>query len=199
MNGSSSSVSGALQSADDVSGAAVLEELERMSLGGGAVDVEKVIQNCSNYLASLVQRLKRRPDEAIQSLTRVNDLVRKAWAVPTHGHELGYSLCNQLRTSGALDQLMENCVTSEAHLKFSSARLLEQILTTENRAHVVQHGLAKVVHVACDCTKHSSTVEHSRVGTGILEHLFKHSESTCSEVSQFFIILKLLKLISLFF
>jgi len=170
-------------SVEDVSGAAVLDELERMSLGAGGGDVEQVIQKCSSYLAGLVQRLTR-STEAIQSLTRVNDLVRKAWAVPTHGHELGYSLCNQLRTSGALDLLIENCVQTEPRLQFSSARLLEQILTTENRDHVVQHGLQKVVHVACDCTKHSSTVEHSRVGTGILEHLFKHSETTCSEVSR---------------
>jgi hypothetical protein len=140
-----------------------------------------------SYLSTLVQKLNRPVAEAVAGLARINDLVRKAWAVPTHGHELGYAICNHLRTSGALDLLIENCVHTETRLQFSSARLLEQILTTENRAHVVQQGLQKVVHVACKCTKHSATTENSRVGTGILEHLFKHSESTCSEVSQFFL------------
>lgn len=69
----------------------------------------------------------------------------------------------------------------DSDLKFSSARLLEQCLTTENRSHVVENGLEKVVNVACVCTKNLKT-DHSRVGTGILEHLFKHSEGTCSDV-----------------
>ncbi|XP_065347575.1 NAD(+) hydrolase sarm1 isoform X2 [Cloeon dipterum] len=168
-------------SVEEDNGALVLEDLERLSLVSSQQDVERAIQKCTTYLNSQMPKLTQ-PTEAIQSLTRVNDLVRRAWAVPTHGHELGYSICNSLRTSGALNLLIENCVQSEANLRFSSARLLEQILTTENRAHVVQHGLQKVVSVACNSTKTFNTVEHSRVGTGILEHLFKHSESTCSEV-----------------
>ncbi|XP_059481143.1 NAD(+) hydrolase sarm1 isoform X3 [Neocloeon triangulifer] len=175
VNGSS------MLSVEDDNGAAVIEDLERLSLVSSQQDVERAIQKCTAYLSSQVPKLTQ-PAEAIPSLARVNELVRKAWAVPTHGHELGYSICNSLRTSGALNQLIENCIQSEANLRFSSATLLEQILTTENRAHVVQHGLQKVVSVACNSTKTYNTVEHSRVGTGILEHLFKHSESTCSEV-----------------
>lgn len=76
---------------------------------------------------------------------------------------------------------MKNCMDGDKDLQYSSARLLEQCLTTENRAHVVENGLEKVVNVACVCTKNSQT-DHSRVGTGILEHLFKHSEGTCSDV-----------------
>ena len=47
-------------------------------------------------------------------------------------------------------------------------------------AHVVENGLEKVVNVACVCTKNANSVDHARVG--ILEHLFKHSEGTCSDV-----------------
>ena len=99
----------------------------------------------------------------------------------THGHELGAGLCNALRTNGGLDILMKNCMDGDKDLQYSSAKLLEQCLTTENRSHVVENGLEKVVNVACVCTKNSQT-DHSRVGTGILEHLFKHSEGTCSDV-----------------
>lgn len=77
--------------------------------------------------------------------------------------------------------MMKNCMDGDRDLQFSSAKLLEQCLTTENRAHVVENGLEKVVNVACVCTRNSQT-DHSRVGTGILEHLFKHSEGTCSDV-----------------
>lgn len=79
-----------------------------------------------------------------QILDRINQMIKKAWEVPTHGHELGYSLCNALRSYGGLDLLMTNCVSADKDLQFSSARLLEQCLTTENRAHVVENGLDKV-------------------------------------------------------
>ncbi|KAL5293341.1 SARM1 family protein [Megaselia abdita] len=111
----------------------------------------------------------------------MNDLIIRAWQVPTYGHELGYSLCNSLRQNGGLDLLMKNCVEGDDDTKFSSAKLLEQCLTTENRSHVVENGLEKVVDVAVSVTKKAET-DHSRVGTGILEHLFKHSEGTCSDV-----------------
>lgn len=77
-------------------------------------------------------------------MDRINQMIKKAWEVPTHGHELGYSLCNALRSYGGLDLLMTNCVSADKDLQFSSARLLEQCLTTENRAHVVENGLDKV-------------------------------------------------------
>lgn len=61
---------------------------------------------------------------------------------------------------------MNNCDTDDRDLQMASARLLEQCLTTENRAHVVENGLEKVVTVACVCTKNANSVDHSRVGTG---------------------------------
>lgn len=61
---------------------------------------------------------------------------------------------------------MNNCDAGDRDLQFSSARLLEQCLTTENRAHVVENGLEKVVTVACVCTKNTNSADHSRVGTG---------------------------------
>ena len=85
--------------------------------------------------------------------------------VPAHGHELGSTLCNALRTSGGLDLLLQG--TNEPDLQFASASLLEQCLTTENRDYVVAHGLESVVTSACHCTKNSNSVDHCRVGTGL--------------------------------
>lgn len=170
-----------------------LDDLDLLCSKSNPQDVDCAIAKYCSLLDSFVDRLKANADgcsksstdsgsKAPELLNRVNEIIRKAWAVPTHGHELGYTLCNTLRTRGGLDLLMSNCVANDHELQFSSARLLEQCLTTENRAHVVENGLEKVVNVACVCTKNANSVDHSRVGTGILEHLFKHSEGTCSDV-----------------
>ncbi|EZA50513.1 Sterile alpha and TIR motif-containing protein [Ooceraea biroi] len=167
-----------------------LDDLDLLCSKSNPQDVDCAINKYCGLLDSFVERLKASAEQsgsksnckAPQLLNRVNEIIRKAWAVPTHGHELGYTLCNTLRNRGGLDLLMLNCVANDDELQFSSARLLEQCLTTENRAHVVENGLEKVVNVACVCTKNANSVDHARVGTGILEHLFKHSEGTCSDV-----------------
>jgi len=85
-------------------------------------------------LDSFVERLKVSADsgkssssgsKASQLLNRMNEIIRKTWAVPTHSHELGYILCNTLKTRGGLDLLMSNCVANDHELQFSSARLLD--------------------------------------------------------------------------
>lgn len=163
------------------------EDLDHLSASSNTQDVERAIHKYSTRLDMYVRGLQSDDNvgnnkQAPTILNCINDIMQRAWAVPTHGHELGYSLCNALRNCGGLDLLMANCTTGDTELQFSSARVLEQCLTTENRAHVVENGLDKVVNVACVCTKNANSVDHSRVGTGILEHLFKHSEETCSDV-----------------
>ncbi|KAL3269166.1 hypothetical protein HHI36_008249 [Cryptolaemus montrouzieri] len=164
-----------------------LDDLDSLSTESNQQDIERAIQKYSQYLDQSIKCLQKIGEvaKAPTILNKVYDVMQKAWAVPTHGHELGYSLCNTLRNCGGLDLLISYCTKPDIDLKYHTARLLEQCLTTENRAYVVQHGLEKVVNVACACTnskKNSNSVEHSRVGTGILEHLFKHSEETCSDV-----------------
>ncbi|KRG06117.1 uncharacterized protein Dmoj_GI13152, isoform F [Drosophila mojavensis] len=165
-----------------------LDDLKSLTAGSGQQEIEQAINKYSNVLTSFVSSLQDDDDssgsggaEKSVYLQKINEVIKRAWEVPTHGHELGYSLCNSLRLSGGLDLLMKNCVQHN-ELQFFSAQLLEQCLTTENRSHVVDNGLDKVVNVACVCTKETKNMEHSRVGTGILEHLFKHSEGTCSDV-----------------
>ncbi|XP_012157277.1 sterile alpha and TIR motif-containing protein 1 isoform X5 [Ceratitis capitata] len=160
-----------------------LDDLKALTSGSGQREIEQAIAKYSGVLTTFVNTLEdsKATQEKSVYLEKINEIMQRAWAVPTHGHELGYSLCNSLRNSGGLDLLMKNCVQGDMKIKFSSAKLLEQCLTTENRTHVVDNGLDKVVNVACMCTKEPNT-EHSRVGTGILEHLFKHSEGTCSDV-----------------
>lgn len=159
------------------------DDLESLCSTSNQKDVERAISKYSNYMDANLRYLQsaNQMKKAPYVLDSLNSVIQKAWAVPTYGHELGYTLCNTLRLSGGLDLLMRNCVEQDDGVQFSSARLLEQCLTTENRKHVVDNGLEKVVNVACVCTKNTKT-DHSRVGTGILEHLFKYSEGTCSDV-----------------
>nr|XP_021181341.2 NAD(+) hydrolase sarm1 isoform X3 [Helicoverpa armigera] len=162
------------------------EDLDKLNANSNQKDVEMAIQKYSSRMNAFITSIKNNQMDmknASMHFNKLNEMLRRAWAVPTYGHELGYSLCNTLRESGGLDILMGNCLEyNNPELQFSSAKLLEQCLTTENRAHVVENGLEKVVNVACSCTKHANSVDHSRIGTGILEHLFKHSESTCGDV-----------------
>ena len=155
------------------------------------MDVQKAILKYSSTMSNFVDELKNSLNmtDAMTDVTKVleniDETMKQAWAVPTHGHELGSSLCNVLRHKGGLDILMDNCLVDDDNLKFNSAKVLEQCLITENRGYVVERGLENVVTVACDCTQNAHSVDHLRVGTGILEHLFKHSEGTCSDIIKF--------------
>ena len=83
------------------------------------------------------------------------------------------------RQSGGLDILIEKCVSENKELQFQSAKMLQQCVVTSNRGYVVEKGLDKLVMVAKLYTENMKDVDKTRVGTGILEHLFKHSETTC--------------------
>ncbi|XP_013145995.1 PREDICTED: sterile alpha and TIR motif-containing protein 1 [Papilio polytes] len=179
-------LNGAIKPGDEDLTNLTFEDLDKLNANSNQKDVDLAIQKYSSRMNAFINSIKNNQIDiknASVHFNKLNEMMRRAWAVPTYGHELGYSLCNTLRTSGGLDILMENCLeTNNPELQFSSAKLLEQCLTTENRAHVVENGLEKVVNVACVCTKYANSVEHSRIRTGILEHLFKHSEGTCSDV-----------------
>lgn len=158
------------------------EDIQTLSDESPSSDVEKAMSRIHSRMATCVEKLKTASlQEAISLLTTMSDMVRKAWAIPNYGHDLGITLCDILRKNGGLKIIVDNCSSEDSDLQFRSAELLEQCMSTENRTYVVENGLERVVKVACLCNN-KSTVSHSRVGTGILEHLFKHSESTCSDV-----------------
>lgn len=161
---------------------AVAEDLELLRSPTTQSDVEKAIARFASRMTVCVEQLKTADElEAVELLSSMSTIIRKAWAVPTYGHDLGFTMCNILRANGGLDVILQNCSSGSEDLQFASARLLEQCLSTENRSYVVEHGLEAVVQVACACS-FNNQVSFSRVGTGILCHLFKHSESTCSEL-----------------
>jgi hypothetical protein len=153
-------------------------------LAYNAVDVENAVQKCSSYLKSAVNVVVfdeyAHLGEPNKVIDKIFDMICKAWAVPNC--RLGYVLCNTLRDSGGLDLLMNNCMSRDKILQFSSARLLEQCLTIENREYILQNGVEKVVHVVCEYKPQISSVDRLNVSAGILENLFKHSEIMYSDV-----------------
>lgn len=144
------------------------DDIQKFSADSTPQEVDRMIHKYANYMSGAMEavKLSTAGSRAAGLLDKVNEMVRTAWSVPRHGHALGSSLCNILRSSGALDLLLSQCTAEDQRLQFSSARLLEQCLTTENRDHVVEHGLERVVTTACLCTKNPNSVDHSRVGTG---------------------------------
>lgn len=146
-------------------------------------EVESAKHRFEARMYKCVEKLKTASsvEESTTLLSTMSELMKKAWAIPSHGHDLGASLCNILRIQGGLKIVVDNCSSENADVQFCSAELLEQCLSTENRTYVVENGLEKVVRVAVSCSN-KTTEKYSRVGTGILEHLFKHSETTCSDV-----------------
>jgi len=133
-----------------------------------SADVENTVQKYSSFLENTVNELLCEncahlgaPNDVID---KIYDMICKAWAVPNC--KLAYALCNTLRDSGGLDLLINNCVSKDQKLQFSSARLLEQCLTTENREYVLEKGVEKVVHVVCEYKTQISSVDKLNVSTG---------------------------------
>jgi hypothetical protein len=161
------------------------DDLERLTPETNTKNVENALVKYCSVMSNTVEAMKRdgsNADSLCNWMTRVNDMMIRAWRVPAFGHEIGNTLCDILRNNGGLDILIDNCVAEHKNLQFQSAKLLQQCLVTENRGYVVEKGLDKVVTVAKQFTDNIRNVEQARVGTGILEHLFKHCETTCGDV-----------------
>jgi hypothetical protein len=171
------------------------DNLESLTPETNSRMVESALLKESSILANTIAIMKRDgrdPESVAKWIDHVNNKMIRAWSVPAYGHEIGNTLCDILRKSGGLDILIDNCVAEHKELQFQSAKLLQQCLVTANRGYVVEKGLDKVLSVAKEFTDTNGvnssggpptvTIEKVRVGTGILEHLFKHSETTCSDV-----------------
>ena len=151
----------------------LISKTESINMKGSMTKLENKMQNlCKQLIQSR---------DNIDVILVMTDMIRKAWSVPQCGYDLGFNMSKIIRTSEALEALLCNIETNDWKVAFASAQLLEQCLTSDNRDYVVEHGLETVVNIAKECAN-KKDLEEVRVGTGILEHLFKHSEDTCKEV-----------------
>ena len=161
------------------------EDLDRLGTTTNVKDVENALVKYCGVMSNTVEQLKKEDNEDSLAgwITKVNNMMSKAWTVPRFGQDIGETLCDIMRNNGGMDLVMENLQTNHTGLQFNSAKLLHQCLVTENRGYVVEKGLDKAVAVAKKYTRPDvRDVNQTRVGTGILENLFKHSETTCGDV-----------------
>ncbi|XP_029142767.1 sterile alpha and TIR motif-containing protein 1-like [Protobothrops mucrosquamatus] len=101
-------------------------------------------------------------------------LVGEAWRLPAVGREVAKGLCDALRLEGGLDLLLDLLRSAEPESRSRAAQLLEQVLVAENRNRVARIGLGVVLSLA----KERESLPLARSTSGILEHMFKHSEET---------------------
>lgn len=137
--------------------------------------MDSTISLAKDVISQLNQDNSEKVVEATQQLYRMVD---DAWSTPKYGRDLACSISDALRVEGGLDVVLANCKSVDRAVQLNSARLLEQIMTAENRDYVAKRGLGSVVRLACS-RKEPTLLQ---IGMGILENLFKHSEETCTKV-----------------
>jgi len=164
------------------------EDLEALHANANQQDVDRALAKYTERLKQVVDALRESDSKlgnASGVLNKLGEMMSKAWLVPTHGLTLGTRLCDELRQGGGLDMLISNCNSKDDDVKFSSAMLLEQCLTTENRSYVVDNGLEEVVRMAGDFTNSAKTPDHSRISTGKCCQPFPYLNiSYCNDDSQ---------------
>ena len=108
-------------------------------------------------------------------------LVKVVWSLETRiARDAADVMCEHVRVVGGLESLLQQCQLSSRdspkeeakELQLCVLRVLEQIMVHENRVYISQHNLFPALLVQSASTQ---SQEHVRLGTGILENLFKVS------------------------
>lgn len=149
-----------------------------VSPGIGA-DVQAVLETTLPALRSAIRGLKTSKDtcdsdETRRAIAEIYQLVEEAWVMPTVGRQVAEEICNRIRLDGGLEVLLQLQQTPAVDITYESAKLLEQILVSENREYVARLGLGVILNL----TRQQEDAQLARSVSGILEHMFKHTEET---------------------
>lgn len=68
-----------------------------------------------------------------QAIAETFQLVEEAWVLPAVGRQVAEEICNRIRLDGGLESLLQLLQTPAEDITYESAKLLEQILISENR------------------------------------------------------------------
>ncbi|KAM6463195.1 NAD(+) hydrolase SARM1 isoform 2-T2 [Liasis olivaceus] len=160
--------------------------VERLGVGGPEVapglgsDIQAALERALPDLHQAVSAAKQAagPDDLQARLAEILALVEEAWQMPAVGREVAKGLCDALRLEGGLDLLLALLQGAEPGTRSRAAQLLEQVLVAENRSRVARIGLGVILNLA----KERESPPLARSTSGILEHMFKHSEETCFQL-----------------
>lgn len=105
---------------------------------GISADVQAVLDASLPALRSAIRRLKSgtegsESDEIRRAIAEIFQLVEEAWVLPTVGRQVAEEICNRIRLDGGLELLLQLQQTPAVEITYESAKLLEQILISENR------------------------------------------------------------------
>ena len=168
-------------------GLITFEDLERIAPDSDMKMVESILLKYCSYIGGAVQAMKKydKKQDLVNWLSKLNNMMSKSWDVPAFGQEISDVLSGILRKNGGLELIIDQCNQVEnEEVAFISTKLIHQCIlaSSESRGYLVEKALEKIVGVAQRYIDEAKSFEHKRVGTGILEYLFRHSEETCSEV-----------------
>ncbi|RVE64773.1 hypothetical protein OJAV_G00129150 [Oryzias javanicus] len=146
---------------------------------GISTDIQAVLNTSLPALRSAIRRLKSAQENSDSNETRravaeIYQLVEEAWVLPALGRQVAEEICNRIRLDGGLELLLQLQQTPEVEIIYESAKLLEQILISENRDYVARLGLGVILNLA----RQQEDAQLARSVSGILEHMFKHTEET---------------------
>lgn len=105
---------------------------------GLSTDIQAVLNTSLPALRSAIRRLKSAQENSDSNETRravaeIYQLVEEAWVLPALGRQVAEEICNRIRLDGGLELLLQLQQTPEVEIIYESAKLLEQILISENR------------------------------------------------------------------
>ncbi|KAG7282512.1 hypothetical protein CRUP_020227 [Coryphaenoides rupestris] len=160
------------------SGSSTAAEPRAVSPGINA-DVQAVLESVLPPLRSAVRMLRSAKesadlDETRKAIAEIFQVVEEAWVLPAVGRQVAEEVCNRIRLDGGLEVLLQLLQTPAVEITYESAKLLEQILVLENRDYVARMGLGVVLNL----TREQEDAQLARSVSGILEHMFKHTEET---------------------
>ncbi|XP_077578358.1 NAD(+) hydrolase SARM1 [Stigmatopora nigra] len=167
-----------------------VSRLQRGKSGSGAeqpravspgihADVQAALDGALPTLRSAIQRMKNaketsQSDETRRAIAEIYQVVEEAWVLPTVGRQVAETICNRIRLDGALELLLQLQQTPAVEITYESAKLLEQILVSDNRDYIARLGLGVILNL----TRQQEDAQLARSVSGILEHMFKHTEET---------------------
>ncbi|XP_061137133.1 NAD(+) hydrolase SARM1 [Syngnathus typhle] len=154
-------------------------EQQRPVSPGIHADVQAALDVSLPALRTAIQRLKRAKetsdsDETRGAIAEIYQLVEEAWVLPAVGRQVAEEICNRIRLDGGLELLLQLQQTPAVEITYESAKLLEQILVSDNRDYVARLGLGVILNL----TRQQEDAQLARSVSGILEHMFKHTEET---------------------
>lgn len=105
---------------------------------GVSADVQALLDTSVPALRRAIRRLRTGKessdaDETRGAIAEIFQLVEEAWVLPTVGRQVAEEICNRIRLDGGLELLLQLQQTPAVEITYESAKLLEQILISENR------------------------------------------------------------------